>query len=48
METKETRVYKGKQYTVVDKYDVGLSPFIHDGTDIAILERNGKYFIQNY
>ena len=48
METKETRVYKGKQYTVVDKYEVGLSRFIHDGTDIAILERNGKYFIQNY
>jgi hypothetical protein len=47
METKETRVYKGKQYTVVDKYECA-SRFIHDGTDIAILERNGKYFIQNY
>ena len=48
METKETRVYKGKQYTVVDKYDIGHSRYIHDHTDIAILERNGKYFIQNY
>ena len=44
----ETRVYKGKQYNVVDKYDVGASTHVHDGTDIAILERNGKYFVQNY
>lgn len=48
METNETRVYKGKQYNVVDKYDIGYSAYIHDSTDIAILERNGKYYIQNY
>jgi len=48
MTPKETRVYRGKQYTVVDKYDVGNSALIHDGTDIAILERNGKYYVQNY
>lgn len=42
----ETRVYKGKQYRVVDKYDA--SAMVHDNTDIAILERNGKYYVQNY
>ena len=42
----ETRVYKGKQYTVVDKYDASV--MVHDNTDIAILERNGKYYVQNY
>lgn len=46
MKSVETRVYKGKQYTVVDKYDFG--GVIHDNTDIAILERNGKYYVQNY
>lgn len=44
----ELRNIKGKQYVVVDKYDVGATSRIHDGTDIAILERNGKYYIQNY
>lgn len=46
MKSIETRVYKGKTYTVVDKYDFGGA--IHDKTDIAILERNGKYYVQNY
>ena len=46
MESVESREYKGKQYTVVDKYD--FSKPINGNTDIAILERNGKYFIQNY
>lgn len=48
MNSSETRVIKRRQYTVVDKYDVGMSPLVHDKTDIAILERNGKYYIQNY
>lgn len=46
MESVESREYKGKQYIVVDKYD--FSKPINGNTDIAILERNGKYFIQNY
>lgn len=46
MESVESREYKGKKYTVVDKYD--FSNPINGNTDIAILERNGKYFIQNY